>query len=98
MTCDEFENRFLAGFETELSADERAAGEQHLAACAACQTLARQLHQLDAALALKLKAPALPADFNQRLAKRIHAMTPVLSAAQRAERKRQLQAEYEVAL
>jgi len=95
MTCDEFENRFLACQENQLSADERAAGEKHLASCAACQALARQLQQLDVALTIRVQAPALSADFNARLSKRIQAGTTVLSEAQRAERKRQLQAEYE---
>ena len=98
MTCDEFENRFLAGQENQLSAHERAAGEKHLADCAACQTLARQLQQLDAALTIKVKAPVMSADFNRQLAKRIQSETTVLSETQRAERKDQLQAEYEAGL
>lgn len=98
MTCDEFENRFLARQENQVSADERAAGEKHLAACAACQALARHLQQLDAALTIKVKAPALSGDFNQRLSKRIQAETTVLSETQRAERKGQLQAEYDAGL
>lgn len=98
MTCDQFENQFLADPEYPLSASERAAGESHLAGCAACQTLARQLQQLDAALTSKVKAPAISADFNQRLARRIQAEVTILSEAQRSERKRQLQAEYEAGL
>ena len=98
MTCDEFENRFLACPENELSADQRAAGEKHLADCSACQTLARQLQQLDLALTLKVQAPVLHADFNHRLAKRIQAEMTVLPEAQRLERKRQLEAEYEAGL
>jgi len=98
MTCDEFENRFLAGQENQLSVEVRSAGEEHLAGCSACQTFARQLQQLDEALAMRIKAPVLSADFNQRLANRIQAGTTVLSETQRAERKRQLQAEYEAGL
>jgi anti-sigma factor RsiW len=98
MTCDEYESRFLAGPEDQLPADERAAGEKHLTTCAACQTLVRQLQQLDAALTLKVKAPALSAGFNERLSERIQAEPAVLPQAQRAERKRQLQAEYEAGL
>ena len=95
MTCDEFENRFLAGQESPLTTAERAAGEKHLADCAGCQTLTRELQQLDAALTATVKAPVLSADFNRRLATRIHAATPALSEAQLAERRRHIQAEYE---
>lgn len=98
MTCDEFENQFLAGPENLLSADQLTAGERHLADCAACRTLARQLQQLDAALTNSVKRPTLSADFNQRLTRRIQAAASVLSEAERAERKRQLQAEYEAGL
>jgi anti-sigma factor RsiW len=98
MTCDEFENRFLAGQENELSAHERAALEKHLTDCAACRTLARQLQRLDAALTIKIKAPELSANFQQRLAARIQAGPAVLPQAQREERKRQLLAEYEAGL
>ena len=98
MTCDQFENQFLADPEAQLSPSERAAGESHRAGCAACQTLARQLQQLDAALTIKVKAPAVSSDFNQRLARRIQIESPMLSEAQLSERKRQLQAEYETGL
>ena len=94
MTCDEFENRILADPENRFPADERAAAEKHLAACASCQTLARQLRQLDAALTINVRVSGLSANFNQRLAKRIQAETKVLSEAERAERKRQLQLEF----
>lgn len=98
MNCEEFETRFLAGSENDLSADGRAAREQHLAECDACRTLAGQLDQLDTALTRQLKAPALPADFDRRLAQRIQVEATVLSEAERAERKRQMQAEYEAGL
>lgn len=98
MACDEYESRFLTGPENQLPTHERAAGEKHLATCAACQTLVRQLHLLDAALTIKIKAPALSVDFNARLSKRIQAGPTAFPQAQRAERKRQLQAEYEAGL
>lgn len=95
MTCNEFETRFLVGEESPAPTAERAPGEAHLADCAGCQALTRQLLELDAALADKVKTPVLSADFNQRLAKRIQIEAPGLSAAQQAERRQQLQAEYE---
>ena len=98
MTCEQFENRFLLDSEYPPSAEERTAGEQHLAHCPGCQTLTRQLQQLDAALTIKITAPALSGDFKQRLAKRIQAVATVLPEAQRAELRRQLQAEYEAGM
>lgn len=98
MNCDEYENRILADPGRQLAVEENAAAEEHLAACASCQALARQFQQLDATLTIKMKAPALSADFNRRLAKRIQAGTAVLTEAQRAERKRQLQMEFATGL
>jgi anti-sigma factor RsiW len=95
MNCDEIESRILDYQEHRLSAGERAAVERHLASCTSCCAFARQLEQLDAALTQKVKTPALPPDFQARLHERIQSETIVLSEAQRAERKRQLQAEYE---
>jgi anti-sigma factor RsiW len=98
MTCEEFENQFLSGPETPLPAATRAAREKHLASCAACRSLTRQLQQLDATLMRAIKTPVLTADFDLRLAGKIKAEGKVLTAAEQAERKRQLQAEYEAGL
>ncbi len=98
MNCDEYENRILADPERPISAEESAAAEKHLAVCTACQARVRQFQQLDATLMIKLRAPVLSADFNQRLAKRIQTEVKVLSAAERAERKRQLQLEFATGL
>ena len=49
-------------------------------------------------LTASVKMPALSAGFDRRLRERIHGKATVLSEAQRAERKRQLQAEFEAGL
>jgi anti-sigma factor RsiW len=74
----------------------------HLTGCAECRGLAAQLRQLEAALSSCVAAPGfrprLPADFDRHLRERIAAVAApvILSEAQRAERRRQLQADFEV--
>jgi anti-sigma factor RsiW len=95
MLCEEIENRILDFQENQLSAAQRAEVESHLAGCANCRLLAQRLHRLDATLRANVKVPALSADFEQRLWERVEAAPSALSEAQRAERKRQLEAEFE---
>jgi anti-sigma factor RsiW len=98
MACEEFENRLLDYQENHLPAGERETVEKHLAGCAECQAFVRQLQQLDAALLHTVKVPTLRADFSARLHQRIRAGTVMMSETRIAERKRQLQAEYEAGL
>jgi hypothetical protein len=98
MNCEQFENRILDYQDDHLSASEREAVQSHLASCPACQALAQQLQQLDATLTRTVRIPASPVNFRVRLHERIQAETVVLPEAQRAERRRQLQAEYEAGL
>jgi len=98
MLCEEIENRILDYQENQLSAAQRAEVETHLTGCPACREFARQLQQLDAALAARVNIPALSAGFELRLRGRIQAAPAALSEAQRAERKRQLQAEFEAGM
>jgi len=95
MSCEEIENRILDYQESQLSPAQREEMETHLAGCAGCRIFARQLQQLDAALSASVKVPALSAGFDQRLQERIQAAPAALTEMQRAERKRQLQAEFE---
>jgi anti-sigma factor RsiW len=95
MSCEEIKNRILDYEDNQLPPAQRQEVEIHLASCAACGSFARQLQQLDAALSSGVKVPALSADFDRRLRERIEAAPAALSEAQRAERKRQLQAEFE---
>jgi len=95
MSCEEIENKILDYQENQLPLDQRVEVETHLAGCAGCRIFARQLQQLDAALSARVKVPALSAEFDRRLQERIQVAPAALSEAQRAERKRQLQAEFE---
>jgi len=97
MACHEFENYILDCQEGRLSAKDRESVDKHMAGCAACHTFARQLKQLDNALTRTVKAPVLSAAFQAKLQQRIQA-TPVMSPAEIARRKRQMQAEYEAGL
>jgi anti-sigma factor RsiW len=97
MACEEFENQIADYVENQLPPADRSRITTHLAGCADCRAFAQQLEQLDAKLARALKAPVLPESFKTSLQRRIQT-TAVLSEAQRAERKRQLQAEYEADL
>lgn len=98
MNCEQFESRLLDYQDDHLSASEREVVQKHLASCPDCQALAQQLQQLDASLTRTVRIPTLPADFKTRLQQRIQVETVAMSEAQRAERKRQLQAEYEAGL
>ncbi len=95
MSCEEIENKILDYQEHQLSLAQRVEVETHLAGCAACQMFARQLQQLDTALSASIKVPALSAEFVRRLQERIQVAPAALSEAQRAERERQLQSEFE---
>jgi len=98
MDCEAIESRILDYLDQQLAAGDRALVETHLAGCPACRALARQLEQLDASLARSVKPPALSAGFDARLRQRLQNETKALSEVERAERKRQLQAEFEAGL
>jgi anti-sigma factor RsiW len=98
MSCEEIKNRILDYQHNQLPHAQRQEVEVHLAGCSVCRTFARQLQQLGAALSSGVKVPALSADFDRHLRERIEAAPAALSEAQRAERKRQLQAEFEAGM
>jgi anti-sigma factor RsiW len=95
MTCQEIEIKIPDYHENKLSPSQRLDVETHLAGCADCRVLAQQLQELDAALATKLKVPELSRGFDQALWARIQTAPGKLTSAQRAERKRQLQEEFD---
>jgi len=95
MSCEEIENKILESQEHQLSLAQRVEVETHLAGCAGCRIFARQLQQLEAALSAGIEVPALSAEFDRRLQERIQVAPAALSEAQRVERERQLQAEFE---
>jgi anti-sigma factor RsiW len=94
MHCQEIEMRILDYQENNLPPGETVAVENHLAHCAGCRAFARQMTELDSTLAAAIKVPVLPANFDQRLREKIHGEV-VLPESKRAERRRQLQAEFE---
>jgi len=98
MTCNEFENQILEDFEVPFVVSRNSAVGEHLKTCSHCSDLARHWKQLDVELTEKLNVSTLPADFNQRLAKRIESTIMVDFAAQRADYKRQIQLEYETGM
>jgi len=95
MSCEKIENRIVDYLENQLSPAQREEVATHLAGCPGCRKFARQLQELDATLAASVKVPALSADFDRRLRERIQAVPATFSEAERAERKRQIQAEFE---
>lgn len=98
MSCEEIESQILDYQEDQLPFAQRDKVAAHLAACVHCRTFFQQLRQLDSALTAEIKAPKLSAAFDQRLRERIQIESSVLSEAQREERKRQLQSEFESGL
>ena len=95
MNCDAFENRIVEYCEDPGSFGGRELVERHLAGCPRCQEFARQLRRLDFALSTQLKAPTRPRHFEARVWQRIQSETARLSDTQKAERKRQLQLDYD---
>jgi anti-sigma factor RsiW len=99
MACEQFESQILDYLENQLPPADRSLVEQHLAGCSRCKAFARELRRLDTALAGSLKAPVLSSSFSGRLRERIRTEAPApLPEARRAERKRQLEAEFEAGL
>jgi len=95
MSCEEIENEILDYQENHLSPVHRREVELHLLGCAGCRAFAHQLQQLDAAFSARIRVPVLSADFSRRLRARIQAFPTAMSEVQRAQRKRQLQDEFE---
>jgi anti-sigma factor RsiW len=95
MDCTQSDHRILDYLENQMSPGDRGRFADHLASCEECRALAEQLKRLDCTLAGKLKKPELPPEFSSRLAVRLQWNLQPLSAAERAERKRQLQAEFD---
>jgi hypothetical protein len=98
MGCDEIEGRILDYLENRLPPAARPGLEAHLAGCADCQALARQLRRLDVPLVSSLRSPTLSPDFETRLRQRLKAAESDLSGAELGERQQALQAEFEAAM
>jgi hypothetical protein len=98
MNCEAFEIELSDFLDNQLTAVQRSQMEQHLAVCANCRALAAQLQHLDAALSSQIRIPLLSPSFDRDLKERIKAGPVVLTEFQKAERKSQLEAEYEAGL
>jgi anti-sigma factor RsiW len=98
MNCPQSDYRILDYLENQLPVDDSARMAIHLAECADCRILVEQLQQLDHSLASALVRPELSAAFMSRLEKRLVQEARWLPEFERAERKRQLQAEFDRAI
>jgi hypothetical protein len=96
VTCPEIEIRIPDYQEHRLSAADRKDVEAHLAGCANCRVFDRQLRDLDAALATRLSVAELSPGFDRQVMARIRCGLGALTPAQRAERKKQIQEEFEM--
>ena len=94
MACPEFEPRILDLVDRPDAIADREAVRAHLAACPACQAFASELQRLDVALQRAVEAPQLSPDFDTRLWQRIAAEAPTIPEAERAAKKRALEAEF----
>jgi anti-sigma factor RsiW len=95
MSCQQIENRILDCQENQLPAAQRKEVETHLEGCADCRAFALRLRQLDETLSAVIKVPVLSSHFDRRLQEKIQAASAPLSNEERAERKRQMQAEFD---
>ena len=98
MACNTFEFQVAEYVENALPPADRAQVEAHLATCPACRQFARELRELDAAFTAQVRVPQLATDFAAQLQQRLQAQPVLLTEAQKAERKRQYQAEYEAGM
>jgi anti-sigma factor RsiW len=98
MNCPQFDHRIVDYLENQLPPEERALMTVHLAGCADCRTLAEQLQRLDLSLARALTRPELLTGFAFRLNERLKQEVRLLPERERAERKRQLEAEFDRAI
>jgi anti-sigma factor RsiW len=92
MSCSAYQDLILESLDGPLAAPSRAQVEQHVAGCPACRAFRQAQLDLDAALALRLRAPSLSAAFDAQVLARIQ------QAAATADREAKLamaQAEYE---
>jgi hypothetical protein len=95
MTCQDLERRLADSIENQLAASADSEIEAHLAECESCRQFSGHIGELDGLLSRQLKVPVLPEGFEERVRLRIRTRTTPLSEADRAERKRSLQREFE---
>ena len=98
MACNELEFQIVEYVENTLPHTARAQVEAHLATCPDCRQFAQELRALDATFTAHVRVPQVSVDFTGRLQQRLQAEPVRMTEAQKAERKRQYQAEYEAGL
>lgn len=95
MACPEYEDLVLELLENQLPASQRRALETHLSMCEPCRAFHAAQARLDRALATSLRRPVLPPDFKRRTLQRIAVEAALLPPEVRAEKKRQMETEFE---
>jgi anti-sigma factor RsiW len=97
MACGTFEPRILEYLDHQLGPADLAVVQAHLAVCPDCRAFADQLRNLDSALARHWRRPTLSETFTERLYERIGRERAPVREPERAERRRELQAEFDSA-
>ena len=75
MACTEFQDRLLA--HTELSDDERASVDTHVAGCPECREFLETLHLVDSALTAKFARCEVSGAFSTTVRQRIRRAAPI---------------------
>lgn len=95
MRCETFEANCTEYLDGALSQAERLKLESHLAQCDECASFLRQLTLIDRELTQALKQPALSPDFARRMQDRIQAESRERQNGWLAQRRAELQIEFE---
>lgn len=93
MTCPQFESHIPEYLDDQLPPVDRGAVERHLAACAACSSLAADLQRLDILLSRSCQPNGVSPGFRARLWQRIESEAGLTTAVARTECKRRAEAE-----
>ena len=97
MSCLNFEMQIVAWVEGELPTRDRAVVEEHLRGCSECRAFAAEIASWDQRLSREITMPRLSEAFDARLQAAIKQF-PLPSPVAIAERKRELQRDYEEGL
>jgi len=95
MTCAEYERQIAEWVDGRLAPADAQTVALHVAGCPGCGDFAASLRQLDDTLVRGVTRPQLTRGFEARLRARMEAEASGDLEAQRAERRRRLQAEYD---
>jgi hypothetical protein len=95
MPCPSFESLILESVDRTLPPERQRELETHLALCSDCQALANTALRLDAALTRAAASTSLSPDFDRRLWSRIATQPHLDTDTARADKKRQLDSEFQ---